>query len=170
MTEQRVKAKSIPPLKGILLILGVVVGLMLASFLGQILSQFVPPIWPSLIIWLLTGVFVVMLMREQIIEYNYTVNNGTLYVERLYGMRTKVLLTLRVSEIIAFGDEAQLREKYPQAKAIVAVLRAVELPRKAIAYAKPGKVELCVLQPDAHMQALLWDPAIRAASAKEKWG
>ena len=170
MTEQRVKSKSISPRNGILLILGVVLGLLLASFLSTILSQFIPPIWPSLCIWLITGLFVVMLMRNQIIEYNYTVNQGNFYVERLYGTRTKLLLNVRVSEIIAFGDEARLREKYPQARAIIAALHTVDLPRKAIAYAKAGNVQLCVLLPDGQMQQLLWDAEARASSAQEKWG
>lgn len=171
MTEQRVKAGQITPLQGILLILAILAALLIASGAGAMLSGVIPGVWMQVAIWLVTGLFAFYLMRERIMEYNYTVSSGILYVERLYGIRSKVLLSLPINDIVALGDEKALRAAHPQlGRALNATLKGCPLPRKAVTYKKKGAYEMVILQPDEHMTKLLWDEAARAATARDRWG
>lgn len=171
MTDQRIRARQITPLQGVLLILLILVGVMLASVLGRLLSVYIPGVWTQLAVWLITGLFAFYLMREHIMELHYTVSGGMLYVERLYGIRSKVLLRVSIADIVAFGDEQALRAQRPGlGKALNATLRGCALPRKAIVYREKGIFQVALLQPDERIAALLWDEAAREASKRDKWG
>ncbi|MDL2205740.1 hypothetical protein LJC33_02375 [Eubacteriales bacterium OttesenSCG-928-N13] len=171
MTQQKIQSDQISPLRGILLILGIVAGLMLASVVSNLLSQFVPAIYPTLVVWALTALFAFYLMRTRLIEYCYTVSNDVLYVERLYGTRTKILLQMPVLDVVAITSEEKAKKAYPQlGKVIRATLKACELPQKAIVYRVRGTIDWIILQPNQEISALLWDEQKRQNANIEKWG
>lgn len=170
MITQVIKSKPISSLMGAVLVIGITVGLMLASALSRALSTVVPGFWPQLMVWLLAALIVFYLMRTRIIEYHYTISGSNFYIERTYGIRSKILLNVPLMDIVAFGNEDELRKARPNlGRSLNACLKGCTLPEKAIVYRQKGELFLVRLQPDEHMCANIWDTDKRTASQHDKW-
>ena len=172
MKQQVVKSKQTSPLMGVLLILGMVAGLLVASFLGSLLNLLFHTNWCASIVWLLTALLAVHIMRDRIMEYRYTVANGRFYLERTFGEHySKVLLNLPLMDILAQGELESLKAAHPEIKFTRrAWLKACPLPKTAYIYRKDGALEFLVAQPDPEMKAAIYDPEKRRETAKDKWG
>lgn len=171
MKEQVVKAKPISSLMGILVVALIVGGLYAASVLSNMLAAAIHNNLASGLVFILALVVAIFLMREQILEYHYTVNEDMLYLERTYGQRTKILETIPLLSIVEIGDEKAMREKHAEVKNVHKMtLRACEIPHKGIVYNKEGRKQIAVLQPNDEILALLWDEEARARNRQIKWG
>ncbi len=171
MTEQRVKGKPIGSLAGMLLVLAIALAMIVANALSRLLSAYMPAIIPMAATWLLAAACVFLLMRGHIVEYNYTVSGGQLYVERVYGVRSKLLLNVPLSDILALDSESALRSRWPDlGRALRATLKSCAIPVRAIAYRKQNQRHIALIQPDERIASLLWDDAARAAAQRDKWG
>lgn len=172
MIQQVVKPKPTTPLAGILLIAGLFVGLLAASFLGRVFDYMLRTNYCSIAVWLLAALTAVAVMRGRVMEYRYTVDSGRVYIERMFGKTySKILLNIPVTDILAYGEEAQLKGKYPAAKFTrKAWLPGCTLPKIAYLYRKDGELEILLAQPDEAMQKALYDPEARKRSTVEKWG
>lgn len=171
MVQQWVHAKKTTPLQGVLLVLGLLVGLMIASVVSNISVQLTGSNWFSLLIWLLAIGLGVWLMRDRVLEYRYSVTEGMLYLERMYGQQAKLLLSLPVMEILEFGPAADLQARHPEIKNAMHLTRpSCAYPKMAISYKKDGQLQLAILQPDPDMTAALWNEEARRLNHIEKWG
>lgn len=171
MTEQRIKGRPIGSVEGILLVLAIALAMIVANALARLLSAYMPAYIPMIATWLLAAAGVFLLMRGHIVEYNYTVSGGQFYVERVYGARSKLLLSVPLGDILALSDEAKLRARWPElGRALRATLKACDIPVRAIAYRRNHQRQIALIQPDERICALLWDDAVREAARIEKWG
>lgn len=171
MKEQIVKAKPIGSVMGIGVVLLIVAGLFAASLLSNILAQALNNNLVSGIVYLLAIAAAIYLMREQIVEYHYIIDGDALYLERVYGQRSKIIDSFPILDITEIGEEKAMREKYPEIKnASNLTLRACPLPRKAILYTKAGKRQMAIVQPEDDFLNLLWDEDARRRNREIKWG
>ena len=83
MITQRVSPQKIKPWQGILMILAILALLLLATVAVNLLGRRVEPIWGQLAVLLVTGLGAYALMRNYVLEYQYTVSQGSFYIERL---------------------------------------------------------------------------------------
>lgn len=173
MTTQRVSPKKVKSWQGILMVLAIAALLLVATALVNVLKSRTDPLWGQISVLLLAGLGAYYIMRNFILEFQYTVSEGVLYIERLYGQRTKVMLQVPLSDILFLGEDKQAAAKWPQARIMVnATLRrpAEEMGKVCFAYRKDGQVHLGLLQANAQMQKAMFDPEKRQADAREKWG
>lgn len=173
MVTQRVSPVKIKPWQGILLVLAIAALLLTASTLVNLLAIRTNPLWGQISVLLLTGLGAWYLMRNYILEFQYTVNEGVFYIERLYGQRTKVMLQLPLSDILFVGTDKECAAKWPQARIMVnASLKKPLEPMETVcfAYRQNGQVQLGLVQPTPQMKKAMFDVEKRAQEAREKWG
>lgn len=173
MITQRVSPKKVGAWQGILMVLAIAALLMTATALVNVLKARTDPIWGQIGVLLLAGLGAYYLMRNYVLEYQYTVADGVFYIERIYGQRTKVMLQVPLGDILFVGEDRQAAAKWPQARVMVnATLgRPMEKREKVcFAYRKDGQVQLGLIQADEAIRKALYDEERRAAQAKEKWG
>lgn len=172
MIVQDVHARETKPLAGVLLIAAMLLGLLVASFLGSLLNLLFKTTWCSAIVWLLTVGLAIWVMRERVMEYRYTVANDRVYVERVFGAHyAKMLLNAPLMDVLETGAPDEIVARHPEIKfRRRAYLKACPLPIRAYVYRKDGVLEILLAQPNEEMQKALFDPEKRKASAKEKWG
>lgn len=119
MINPAVSPQKIKPWQGILMILAILALLLLATVAVNLLGRRVEPIWGQLAVLLVTGLGAYALMRNYVLEYQYTVSQGSFYIERLYGQRTKVMLQVPLSDILFLGQDKAAAAKWPQARIMI---------------------------------------------------
>ena len=72
MITQRVSPQKIKPWQGILMIPAILALLLLATVAVNLLGRRVEPIWGQLAVLLVTGLGAYALMRNYVLEYQYT--------------------------------------------------------------------------------------------------
>lgn len=171
MVHQEVHGKRTGPLEGILLIAGIVLGLLLLTVINNLLLQWIwTPVFPALL-YLCAIAAALWLLRTRVREFHYTVNGGILYLERVYGARTHILLQIPLSDILLLGGQDEVGEKYPKARTVLnATTPQCSLPVRVAAFRRDGSVQLVKMQPNPEMAAAIYDPEERARRAREKWG
>jgi hypothetical protein len=175
MITQKLSPKKIGPLMGILVVLGIMLLVILAAAgMNLVNRRLANPVWGQLAVVALAGFVAYTLMRDWILEFQYTVNGGIFYIERLYGQRTKVLLQLPLNDILFVGDEKEAAAKWPGAKIMInATLshpREPALPKTCFAYRKDGQVHLGMLMANEDIKGAMFDVEQRRRDAREKWG
>ena len=173
MITQRVSPQKIKPWQGILMILAILALLLLATVAVNLLGRRVEPIWGQLAVLLVTGLGAYALMRNYVLEYQYTVSQGSFYIERLYGQRTKVMLQVPLSDILFLGQDKAAAAKWPQARIMIdaTLSRPLEpMAKICFAYRKDGQIHLGLVQANPQIQKAMFDPETRQRQAQEKWG
>lgn len=173
MITQRVSPRKLKPWQGILIVLAIAVLLLAATALVNLLKSRTDPVWGQIAVLLLAGLGAYYIMRNFILEFQYTVSDGVFYLERLYGQRTKVMLQVPLSDILFLGEDKQAAAKWPQARIMVnATLRrpAEPIEKVCFAYRKDGQIHLGLVQANEAIKKAMFDLQRRQADAREKWG
>ncbi|MEG2622044.1 MAG: hypothetical protein RSC06_04005, partial [Clostridia bacterium] len=171
MTTQKLSAKQVTPLQGILLIAGIVATMFLMSVAGRLLRGYVPLVWVQLGVVALAALAAFYLMRHVIVEYQYTVADDSFFIERLYGRRSKIMLQIPLADALYLGTREAALEKWPGSRMNCnAIVRGVALPVKTLAYRKGGEMLLAQIQPDPALTKALFDLEKRKQKAEDKWG
>ena len=154
MITQSVSPKKLSPLEGMLLIAAIIAGLFAASLASNWLSSFGQGLWGQLAVWLLTGLCAYFVMRKILVQFQYTISEGVLYIERLFGKSSLIMLSLPISDVRFIGSDAQ--REYPDARLMLdATIKTCELPIISIAYQSKSNVYIMRFQPDAPLSKAL---------------
>jgi len=172
---QKVSPKKIGPLMGILIVLGILLLMLLATMgMNLVNRRLSNPIWGQLAVVAFAGFLAYTLMRGWILEFQYTVNGGVFYIERLYGQRSKVILQLPLGDILFVGEKQEAAAKWPGAKIMINATLAhpqePALPQTCFAYRKDGQVHLGILMANEDIKGAMFDAEQRRRDAREKWG
>lgn len=171
MVQQTIHTKETKPLVGILMIVGIVAALTLASLVSKAMQMVTGNHVFSVAVWLVTIALGVFLLRDRVLEYRYTVVDGALFLERMHGQHAKLLLNLPVMDILSFGPFEEMQSKHPEIKnAMKPVLKGCSYEKMAFTYREHGVLKMAVIQPNAEIRAALWDEEARRKDREEKWG
>ena len=151
MVQQRLKGRSVSPLQGIAIVLGIVLSIMIVSWLERLISVAAGLQYAGMAVWLIVVAEAVAVMRLSVMEFRYTVDDGRFFIERVYGDHARIVHDIPLKDILAVGDQDEIFKKYGNGQSYdKATLRENKLPKKAIAYKKEGAetVRLMLIQPE----------------------
>lgn len=157
MVRQRVKGRTVSPLVGILLILGIALSIVVIGWIEQAI-QLVTGSQLGAVMWLLVVAEAALAMRLSVMEYLYTVADDKFYIERVYGDHGRIVYDIPIKDIAAFGGKAEIFKEYGNGQSFdKAVMRHCTLKEMAIAYHKENseQMKLLVIQPDEELRAAL---------------
>lgn len=162
MVQQRLKGRTVSPVKGILLVSGIVLSIVLVSWLERLIALTTNIQYAGMAVWLLIVLEAMAVMRLSVMEYRYTVDDGRFFIERVYGDHARIVHDIPLSDIVAVGDQKEIFRTYGNGQSYdKAVLRESTLPTRAIAYKKDGadSVKLILVQPDEAILGALSETA-----------
>lgn len=151
MVQQRLKGRSVSPIQGLLIIVGIIFSIIFVSWLERIINMTTGFQYGGMAVWLIIVAEAVAVMRLSVMEFRYTVDNGRFFVERVYGDHARIVHDIPMKDILAVGDQDEIFKKYGNGQSYdKATLRDNKLPQKAVAYRKDGAetVRLIVIQPE----------------------
>ena len=156
MKQQTVHNRPIQGIKGFLAILGAAAALMALSALTQWAAQRTGMGGITLITWALAIVAVVYVLFGYIGEYRYTLSDGVLVFERVFGSQARVLMALQLTEIESVGEvEIHTEPGQPQPRLERFTLRRNPLPHQLLTCRKDGRPLLIEVQMEPDFQAAL---------------
>lgn len=169
MIHQSLKGRALSPVKGILLIVGLAVSIVLVSWVERAVAMTTGFQYGSFAVWALIVAEVMAVMRLSVMEYRYSLGEGHFFVERVYGGLARITHDIPLDSLLAVGPKDEIFKRFGSAQAYEkAVMKQSPLSETAIAYAKSGggAAGLLVIQPDEAMLAGL-QAALAANAAKE---
>ena len=158
MIHQTLKGRSISPVKGIFLILGLAVSIVLVSWIERAIALSTGFQYGSFAVWLLVVAEVAAVLRLSVMEYRYSLGEGRFFVERVYGGSARITHDIPLDQVVAFGPKDEVFRRCGSAQTYEkAVVKQLDLPEAAIAYQKDkdSAPALLVIQPDEAMAAAL---------------
>lgn len=156
MTQQTVRGKRLEGFKGFACILGAGAALYVFALIMQEAAKKSGMGALQLISWALAIVIVVYVMRSFIAEYRYTISDGSLILERTVGStHGRVLYAVPVTNLLALGEEEEMKARYANAHVENLTLAQCPLPRRALAFKKDSLTVLVLLQMDAPFEQAL---------------
>ncbi len=152
--KQHVGKEGVSTGKGIFIIVSILIGIYLLSFMSNALEKVgVPYLAVSIFLWLGGGVFGVYIFYKYVQSFMYTSEGQTFTVERIYSRKPRYFEKVLWREVVFFGDTETAKAKNPQAKTQNATRSQCELPTKALVYKRNGKAYMLLLQPNPEMTA-----------------
>ena len=152
--EQTVQNERPAPLKGAgivaLTVLVLLAGSRLFGWLGRWIGGAAP------LCFIVYGALVaLLLMNRYVMGYHYAASDDVLRVSHSYGRYRRFLCDVWLNQVLAWGEPADLRGRYPKARVNRATKGGCPLEPLALAWRTGGKVEILVLQPDERLRAHL---------------
>ena len=99
MIRREVSPRKLTGGQAMLLILCAVMSLFLLSFLARLIQRLTGLSFAPFVLWLAAGIGVLTFMNRFLRGYIYTINEGTLYIERTMGTHSRLILQIPVSKI-----------------------------------------------------------------------
>jgi len=158
MTEQRLKGRTVSPLKGFVIIVGIVLSIIVVSWLERFLSAVTGLSYFSYAVWVVIILEAAAVMRLSVMEYRYVLADGHFIVQRVYGDHARVVQDIPVEQIAAVGRTEDIFKRYGNGQSYEkAVMRQSMIEQQAIAYrkAEDDAWKLLVIQPDEAMKKAL---------------
>lgn len=162
MIQQKLKGRTVSPVKGILIVLGIVLSIVVVSCLERLIALTTGLQYGSMVVWVLIIAEAAAVMRLGVMEYRYTVDDGRFFIERVYGDHARIVQDISLSDILAVGDQAEVFKAYGNGQSYdKAVLRENTLATKAVAYKKDGdeRARLLLIQPEEPILKALLEAA-----------
>lgn len=169
MIHQSLKGRGVSPLKGVLLILGLAVSIVLASWIERAVALSTGFQYGAFAVWGLVIAEVLAVLRLNVMEYRYSLGEGHFFVERVYGGMGRVTHDIPLDRLLAAGPKDEIFKEYGGAQTYEkAVVKTCSLPEMALAYAKDGggAAALLVIQPDEAMATGLRSAARASAGGQ----
>ena len=154
MLSQKLQNKQPTPLQGV----GLVLIIALAAVAG---SAFFTRLTPRLgsvasLLFIAYGCAIAwFLLNWYALSFVYTATDDVLRICRAYGKRERFMADVWLNGLLAWGDEAEMKRRWPGAPVARATRAKCDLPPLALAYRQDGKVSILVIQPDEPMRRLL---------------
>ena len=92
------------------------------------------------------------LLNRYVLGFVYTASADCLRVCRVYGKRERFMLDVWLNTRLAWGSEADMKKRWPDAHVDRATRSGCDLPPLALAYRRDGKPAILVIQPDEAMR------------------
>ena len=115
-TKFELKHKEIPAWLGILMILGVMAGIIILTFVMYLIQSLTGVGGLFYVEFVLLTVFAVWYARTRLITFIYYLNGDILRIDRIYSRRPKLDNFIRMDKIIFMGKLKNLPEKYKKYK------------------------------------------------------
>ena len=160
---QRVKGRTVSPIAGVLIVLGLAVSIVLVSWIERAVAMTTGFQYGSFAVWAIVAAEALAVTRLSVMELQYALEDGHFVVRRVYGQNGRVVYDIPVNRIEALGGRDDIFRRYGNAQTYdSAVVRGAGIPEMALVYHRDGRdqASLLVIQPDEAMQAALND-AIR---------
>lgn len=154
--KERIKRKQLSFAMGILVVLAVFVGIVLIAAASYVATQAlysygitIPYFqYAQYIIYIILGVYIV---RNYITEYEYTLTDNEISVDRLIGSRKRNLLRLRLNNIIS------VNKKSPRIRHVQHLtIRSRKSGGVYIVYLESGKEKCAYLSPGDDFLSLIY--------------
>jgi hypothetical protein len=159
--RQRLANPKLKWWQGILVILGIVAILFLAQFAAAAYAYYAVFKSAQLqanIVFLILGIALAFLvLRNFIMEYEYTLEGLGLRIDRVYGgMRPRMVLQIVTRKITFVGTPEDAQAKYPGAHPSSFTRSRAGIELLVVAYEDKNGVRLINLQPDEAIRARLF--------------
>ena len=167
MIQQELKGRSISGALGVLVILGLVVSIILVSWIERAIAMTTGFQYGAFAVWALVIVEAAAIMRLSVLAYRYTISDGRFFVERVYGDHARIICEVSLGAVLAVGEKDGIFKRYGNAQAYdKAVMKKANLPEMALAYTReksdmPG---LLVIQPNEEILKALEEAALANAA------
>ena len=151
MREQRLQNRQPDALQGVFVVLGIA----LAAFAGSALFSRLAPLIGALssVLFIAYGCAIAgFLLNWFAMSLVYTANDDCMRLCRAYGKRERFIADIWFNQVTAYGDPAEIKQRYPSARAIRATRRQCEFAPLALAYKTGGRTAVAVIQPDDAMR------------------
>lgn len=158
--KQIVERKRLGPVRGALLILGLVAVLVILNFLcGAFLARWIGYNPASLVFWILGGCIALWMLHAYVVKYVYEMDADVLRLSRSYGKRPRHIADIYLRQIRFVGDPEAAKKRFPRAKKLSATRGGVDIPVLAVVYRTADGEGLALLQANAELQAKLEEHA-----------
>lgn len=155
MHRQQLKNPPLSAIAGIGAVVALVAALLLDSMAMSLLARHIGGRAAKVLFWLIGAGIALVALRRYILQYEYELANGMLYLSFRYGRYMREVDSFSLRTVVAVGAPEEILPRYKGARTHRAVLRRANLPQMAVAYKYEGKIELCVLQPDDEIRSAL---------------
>ena len=159
--KQIVGHKEIGALKGVLLVLGLVVLLVVNELCLYFLSALIGFMASSLVFWVIGALIAMWMLRVYVMKFEYELSADVLRLNRSYGKRPRHIEDVYLNRMLYVGDVAGAKKRYPKAKKVTAYHSNVDLPCTAVVYKTADDVHMAVLQANDELKARLMERAKR---------
>ncbi len=162
MIQQTVKGRSVSPLAGALIVLGLAASIVLVSWVERAIALSTGFQYGSFAVWAVIVAEAVFIVRLSVMACRYTVAEGRFFIERVYGDHARIVYDIPLGSVLAVGERDDIFRRFGNAQAYDSVcIRKCGLPEKALAYAAKdgGAAKLLLFQPNDEIQAALREAA-----------
>ncbi len=153
--KQRLKRKRVSPALGILIVLALVAGVVLLSAAFFVIADLLRALginaafmqYAQYIVLIVAGVFIV---RRYMTEYEYTLENDTLKVDRYTGARPRTLLLIKLLDIVSMDTRKPSSSRLQHLS-----FRSRKSGGVYITYTEDGRKKCAYLSLNAQMQEFI---------------
>ena len=154
MLEQRLRNRQPGPLKGLVLVLLIA----LAALAGSAFFTLLEPRLGTLasVLFFAYGCAIAWyLLNWYVLTIVYTANADCLRICRAYGKRERFAADVWLNRVVAWGEPAAMKQRYPGARVFRATRAQCEFEPLALVYKTSDSTAIAVIQPDDAMRAHL---------------
>ena len=158
MIRQNVKGRSVPPILGALIVLGLAASIVLVSWVERAVALSTGFQYGAFAVWALVVAEAVFIARLSVMSCRYTVAEGRFFIERVYGDHARIVYDIPLDAVLAVGGKDEVFARYGSAQTYDSVtIRKYPLAEKALAYAAKdgGAARLLLFQPNEEIFAAL---------------
>lgn len=151
MLRQKLQNPPLSPLRGV----GVVLGALAAAVLGSaFFSRLAERVGSAASLGFIGyGIAIAgLMMFRYVLAFQYEADDRCLRVSRLYGRYVRPMTDIWLNSVVAYGDEADVRKRYPGASVSRATRAHCDLKPFAMAHKSGGKIVITVVQPDDRLR------------------
>ena len=156
--KQIVEHRKLTPLKGALVIVGLLAVLIALNYLsGAVLARWIGANPAALVFWLLGAVVAWQVLRVYIVRYSYEASDTLLRLNRAYGKRERHIEDIYYTQMLFVGDPQQAQKKFPGARKLRVLHAGNALPATAVVYKNPSGLRMALIQADDALKKCLRD-------------
>ena len=158
--KQIVGHRKIGPVRGILLILGLIVALMAVNYVClYYLSPLIGYQPASLVFWIIGALIAMQMLRIFVMKFEYELNADLLRLNRKYGKRPRHIEDIYLNRLLFVGEADEAKKRYPKAKKVTAMHASADLPVTAVVYRTADDIHVAHLQLNDEMKRRLLERA-----------
>ena len=154
-TVYELKHKKRPVILDILLVLSLVIGLIVFTFLMYLIQELTGFGYMFYIEFILIIVFAIYFSKIKLIEFTYLLDGDILRIDRIYSKRPKLDLFIRMENVIFMGKVKDMPEKYKQYKKQRETFRKINNNALAIVHMIENKYFTAILTPSEAFETQL---------------
>ena len=155
MHLQKVQNPPLKAIQGVLVVLGLIAVIVLASVVLQLLSPWIGAAAASIAFWVVGIGVALWTTRRFIMSYTYALNGVMLKVTFAYGRYERAMREIYLNNVVFAGAPEAVRKRYPDARVQRAIRPRCSIDPFAVAYNDGNRIAIFVLQPDDEIRTAL---------------